>query len=1207
MKFTALKEGTFTITSSESSDTVAVSAEDVSDSGEKEETITVGFVFDDIVTLSFDGETVASKSARTLAIRAGSFDTTANADGDVEVSFVPLRAGTFVIQAVGGPSTNWTINTDEVGSITPVITLLTGHGFIGDVVISFGGHEYARESISTVPGTPALTAAIPTHNSVVLSWDAQTSATGYTLSRTGGTGSIEIPVTGTSYADTLEPETAYTYSIRAVALAGEGASSNVVSVTTPAAPATEAFFDVAISLDHVLISFVPLKSGDFIIRYDADQSITVSIADGELNKTSSTVVPVGVNYDGDVSLSFGGVQIGSLSIRTAPAAPVLRVGEITPTSVVIEWDPVDGAIGYLLYTDPNAAHIDSNAITELSFDITGLTPGTSYTYYVRSVNPTGIGDGVQGSAATRLDVTTPTQAIVSDSFVITNPAAADTLLVTFTALQAGTFTITAGTLTDTVDVSAEDVSGAVEKQTTITVGFNFDDTVTLSFDSRQVATTRATTGSNPDAATTPAPPVLGEGTVTHNSIVIEWTAPTGATEYKLYRTDIDVPLTTTTELSYTDNIVTPGTSYTYRAISTNAVGGASAFSEDLIVSTPLAPIELVAGEITPTSIEITWTVVDGTVVYSLIRSDSSQIVGVGGTSHTFTDLTPETVYTYSVVAFDGVPHVLARSADLVTATTAAAPTVPETPTLEFADATLTSITLSWVAVNNAESYTVTRIVAGGNVDVPTTGLTATDTGLTADTPYKYTITATNSAGTSDPSDEFPARTDTAPDIIAPPVPAITTPPATVSSSPITIDGTAEIGSTVELFRGGTSVDTTTVDGSGNFSFTAELTEGANSFTVTASDGPNTSAASPAVVITLDTTPAGGIASVTPGTETPKKKGGDSNEWKTKPTFGKHWNNQAVQLVDDGFVFNGMPLTITNNWHTDFNMTSSIIGDNNTVHIKGYATNGLKSVSLSLGVPEVGLKTNAESHIIVNVNSNYTSPAGYDIADIVHEQKEGLVNQNMTGATISKVKCTSSDTAERCFDVTISFVIMAPLSHEVLAINAVDKQRYSTTTYINEGVEFTGEALLAAATHELKQKHGNQNPFETISLTQQDRRYQVWEDQYGYIWSQNDYGTWLQITRPDMQQRDDSPTSVMTRIHSNFASLVIDEQDRATLIFDSKAIQGTLDESFSYDMPLRLDRVSDLTLLESLSIQEMLAQEMLCDCMIYEDSDLSWND
>ncbi len=505
-----------------------------------------------------------------------------------------------------------------------------------------------------------------------------------------------------------------------------------------------------------------------------------------------------------------------------------------------------------------------------------------------------------------------------------------------------------------------------------------------------------------------------------------------------------------------------------------------------------------------------------------------------------------------------------------------------------------------------ETYTPGVIANAFDISGTAPGIVGGET-VNVDTSREYVVTYT----VTDNNGQVATITETVTvesDITAPAVPAITTPSATVGSTPITIVGTAEIGSTVELFRGGTSVDTTTADGSGNFSFTeVALDEGENSFTATASDGVNTSAASPSIVITLDTTPAGGIASVTPGTETPKKKGGDSNEWKTKPTFGKHWNNQAVQLVDDGFVFNGMPLTITNNWHTDFNMTSSIIGEDNTVHIKGYATNDLKSVSLSLGVPEVGLKTNAESHIIVNVNSNYTSPAGYDIADIVHEQREGLVNQNMTGATISKVKCTISDTTERCFDVTISFVIMAPLSHEVMAINAVDKQRYSTTTYINEGVEFTGEALLAAATHELKQKHGNQNPFETISLTQQDRRYQVWEDQYGYIWSQNDYGTWLQITRPDIQQRDDSPTSVMTRIHSNFANLVIDEQDRATLIFDSKAIQGTLDESFSYDMPLRLDRVSDPALLESLSIQEMLAQEMLCDCIIYDDSDFSWND
>ncbi len=1049
VKFTALKEGTFTITSSESSDTVVVSAEDVSDSVEKEETITVGFEFDGDVTLSFDSKDVASQSARTLAIKAGTFIATARDDGDVTVSFVPLRAGTFVIQAVGAPSVDWLIITNEVGSLTPFIALLTGHGFIGDVVISFGGHEYARESISTVPGTPALTAAIPTHNSVVLSWDAQTSATGYTLSRTGGTGPTEIPVAGTgiSYTDdTLEPETTYTYSIRAVSIAGDSAASNVVSVTTLAAPTPPA---------------APTEPFVTVTRPDTD---TITVTWGNIPGTDYNIYAINEGEDpeliDDLVTSPHDITKDDSFFNKANSAEEIGVFGFS------EGNPVGGAV-------------DNNNITSEEVPPVDTTPPPVPT------------------------ITTPSATVNTSSITIDGTAEAGTTITLFNgATPAGTTTADG---TGAFSFAAVALS---EGPNSFTV--RASDGPNISTASLPVVITL-------DTPVAPATPALVVDSTTDTTISLSWVAVDNADSYTLSRTlgnnPAETVLSETTELAATDTGLTADTEYKYTIIATNSVGPSASSNE-------------------------------------------------------------------------------------VTATTAATPTVDA---VRNAD---NSVTVSWsnIETNISNEYVIT--ISDGSSD--------SDTFTPTVVSNEFHITDTNIIDLND-ANEVCVKGVGVDNKICEPVPEAfdtTAPSITVNEESFSI----ELGETYTAF---TFAATDNTDG--------DITSGvvvvdtvdpnvANTYTVTfdVDDAAGNSAVTVTRTVTVtaqnpddNDSGAGDIASIP--SDTPKKKGGDSNEWKTKPTFGKHWNNQAVQLVDDGFVFNGMPLTITNNWHTDFDLTSSIIGDDNTVHIKGYATNGLKSVSLSLGVPEIGLKTNAESHIIVNVNSNYTSPAGYDIADIVHEQKEGLVNEKMTGASIDKVKCISSDTAERCFDVTISFVIMAPLSHEVLAINAVDKQRYSTTTYINEGVEFTGEALLAAATHELKQKHGNQNPFETISLTQQDRRYQVWEDQYGYIWSQNDYGTWLQITRPDMQQRDDLPTSVMTRIHSNFANLVIDEQDRATLIFDSKAIQGTLDESFSYDMPLRLDRVSDPALLESLSIQEMLAQEMLCDCMIYDDSDLSWND
>ncbi len=855
VEFVALKAGTFTITAGTSTDTVDVTDTDVTDEIVKSKQIPVNHEFAGDVILSFDDKTVASTTASLLAIRAGSFDYTGDAAGDVTVSFVPLRAGTFLVEA-GDASDDIVVATGDIGNTVSSDPLSLGNGFSSDILILLNGDVYLRPPVVTLPGIPTLEAETPTHNSVTLSWDKIASVTGYILSRTSGGATTEIPVTETSYDDTLEPETTYTYSIRAVSIAGDSAASDVVSVTTLAAPP------------------------------DTTPSPT----------PPDTEKPV-----------------------IAPAGSDTTI-ELTQTNT---------------YNEQGAAVTDNDpAYSGTVAAVSGDTPDTS-----------GIG----------------------------------VYTVTYTA--------------------PADAAGNTPDQQSIVI--TVVDTTPPTFD---------VDGNTADYATT---------------------VPFGG--------------------AYTPGVINNASDIS--GIASSTVGG--------------------------------------------------ETVNV--------DTSGEYVVTYTVTDNNGLPATITE-----TVTVSAAPAVDAVRNPD------NSVTVSW---SNIET----------------------------NLPNEYVLTI------GDGSNDFDTFTPT------------------VESNQYTI--TTTITRIIDL----NDANQVCIKGVGVDNKICEPVPEA--FDITSGDGSTTSIPS----------------------DTPKKKGGDSNEWKTKPTFGKHWNNQAVQLVDDGFVFNGMPLTITNNWHTDFDLTSSIIGDNNTVHIKGYATNGLKSVSLSLGVPEIGLKTNAESHIIVNVNSNYTSPAGYDIADIVHEQKEGLVNEEMTSASIDKVKCISSDTAERCFDVTISFVIMAPLSHEVLAINAVDKQRYSTTTYINEGVEFTGEALLAAATHELKQKHGNQNPFETISLTQQDRRYQVWEDQYGYIWSQNDYGTWLQITRPDIQQRDDLPTSVMTRIHSNFANLVIDEQDRATLIFDSKAIQGTLDESFSYDMPLRLDRVSDPALLESLSIQEMLAQEMLCDCMIYEDSDLSWND
>ena len=321
-------------------------------------------------------------------------------------------------------------------------------------------------------------------------------------------------------------------------------------------------------------------------------------------------------------------------------------------------------------------------------------------------------------------------------------------------------------------------------------------------------------------------------------------------------------------------------------------------------------------------------------------------------------------------------------------------------------------------------------------------------------------------------------------------------------------------------------------------------------------------------------------------EPQKKSSGGSNDWHKKPTFGiSHLTYK--QIVDDGFTFNGYSLTVTDNWHTDFVKTSSVIGESNTVKIKTYAADPLKWINLYLGVSRIGDASDAESEIHLVVSRNYTNPVDYDLDEINHYQKEGLVNENNTSASISKVKCQASDNDERCYEFTINFTVMAPLHEEVVAISAMDEKRRQHVTYINEGVEFTGTSLLDAHTALLMQKKTNQGQAEIIVLTQQDRRYNVWEDQHGYLWTLNEYGAWTQITAADFERHQDGASSVMTRQNSNFAGLIEQERQKALLVFDSGDLISELDDYFAYDYS---NVTSDMSKLEKYAYELQLESE-----------------
>ncbi len=68
-----------------------------------------------------------------------------------------------------------------------------------------------------------------------------------------------------------------------------------------------------------------------------------------------------------------------------PTTPEASPGEITPTSVTLEWSESDGATGYQVRQGPSGRPI-SVAADVRSHPFTGLATGTAVTFYVRAVN-----------------------------------------------------------------------------------------------------------------------------------------------------------------------------------------------------------------------------------------------------------------------------------------------------------------------------------------------------------------------------------------------------------------------------------------------------------------------------------------------------------------------------------------------------------------------------------------------------------------------------------------------------------------------------------------------------------------------------------------------------------------------------------------------------------------------------------------------------
>ncbi|SEF77981.1 chitinase [Nonomuraea solani] len=167
---------------------------------------------------------------------------------------------------------------------------------------------------------------------------------------------------------------------------------------------------------------------------------------------------------------------------------------------------------------------------------------------------------------------------------------------------------------------------------------------------------------------------------------------------------------------------------------------------------PSVPGNLRSTGVTNNSVALAWNASTdnvGVTGYEIYRG-GTLVTTVTGTTHTDTGLTANTAYNYTVRARDAAGNRSANSNSVSATTTGGggtdttAPSVPGN--LRSTGVTNNSVALAWNASTDNVGVTGYEIYRGGTLVTTVTGTTHTDTGLTANTAYNYTVRARDAAG-----------------------------------------------------------------------------------------------------------------------------------------------------------------------------------------------------------------------------------------------------------------------------------------------------------------------------------------------------------------------------------------------------------------------------------------------------------------------------
>jgi hypothetical protein len=623
-------------------------------------------------------------------------------------------------------------------------------------------------SINASSQTAKITwAAPPSNGAPITEYKITSNPKG--LSGIAGPGATSGTISGLAYGES------YTFTVAATNAAGAGATSTASAAITPySVPGAATEVSAAINANNQSATVkwsAPSSNGSPIKGY------TITSLPGGLtgtagpDATSATVsgltngIPYTFTVTANNEVGTGAPSNASNSIMpyTVPGAPINVTESVSANSqsasIGFTAPPSNGSTitKYKVTASPGGMTATG---TSSPITVSGLTYGTAYTFTVEAIN--GAGTGAASAASDKIIPYTVPSASTAPSASI--DANSQTAFVDFTAPPSNGSTITSYTVTANPGGFTGTASTSPVSVTGLSYGTPYTFTVT--------AANAAGSGlpSLPSKAITPysvpgAATAITASVIPNNqSATIRWSEPysNGAAITGYTITSSPGALTAMAKAGETSATVSGlnyGTPYTFTVTATNAAGTGFASASSAAITpyaVPDAPTginESISANNQSASVGFTAPSSNGsTITNYTVTASPGGFSASGSTSPiTVAGLEYGTAYTFSVSATNA-----AGTGKTGNSSSPVIPyTVPDAPinVMESVSANSQTASVGFTAPPSngsaITSYTITASPGGFTGTGPNSPITVT--GLSYGTPYTFTVTATNAAGTGVPS------------------------------------------------------------------------------------------------------------------------------------------------------------------------------------------------------------------------------------------------------------------------------------------------------------------------------------------------------------------------------------------------------------------------------------------------------------------------